>query len=141
MSSSAKGKSFARAVGKYLGDEGLAVDAEYVEEVGLNSQRRKEHRFDFGNDEIIVECKDYQWTEGNNVPSAKISTLNEAMLYLYSAPTHYRKMLFLARTERQGARNETFAEYYWRLHGHFVHDDIELYEFDRVSMTANRMNP
>ena len=37
----------------------------------------KEHRFDVvsADGDIIIECKCYTWTNGGNVPSAKMSTL------------------------------------------------------------------
>ena len=141
MSNREKGEEFARAVGEYLQLQGFDVEAEYTVEVGLNSKQKKAHRFDFGSNSLIVECKSYEWTEGGHNPSAKISTLNEAMMYFHSAPSTYRKMVFVSLTGTKGVRNpETFAEYYWRLHGHFVPDDVEFYEFDADNMQAKRVN-
>ncbi|MFC1688216.1 hypothetical protein ACFL07_00975 [Pseudomonadota bacterium] len=141
MSNREKGEAFARAVGKYLKTKGLVLEAEYPLEVGLSSTRKKSHRFDFGNDRMIIECKHYDWTKGGHNPSAKISTLNEAMTYLYSAPSSLRKMVFVSATGKKGVRNpETFAEYYIRLHGHFVPDDIEFFEFDAETFEARKIN-
>ena len=141
MSNREKGEAFARIVGEFLRQEGLILEAEYPLEVGLNSTRKKPHRFDFGNDRVIVECKNYDWTKGNHNPSAKISTLNEAMMYLHSAPSSLRKMVFVSATGKKGVRiPETFAEYYIRLHGHFVPDDVEFFEFDAESLEARKIN-
>ena len=137
-----KGKEFAQTVARHLSEQGIAVEAEYAVEVGLSSQEPKMHRFDFGNDRVIVECKNYQWTKGGNSPSAKISTLNEAMLFLHAASSNFRKMVFLSRTDKNtGRKPETFAEYYWRRHSHLVPDDVELWELDPASMRARRLNP
>jgi hypothetical protein len=90
---------------------------------------------------MLVECKYYDWTEGGNNPSAKISTLNEAMVYFHSAPNTYRKVVFISKTERKGTRRpETFAEYYVRLYSHFIPDDVEVWEFDDPSLTARRIS-
>jgi hypothetical protein len=41
-------------------------------------------------------------------------------------------MLFDSATEKKGARNpETFAEYYIRLHAHFIPDDDDVWELNR----------
>lgn len=135
-----KGDAFAKAVGEFLRRQGYDVEPEYAVEVGLNSKRKKWHRFDFGNHQLVVECKHYEWTKGGNNPSAKISTLNEAMMYFHSTPSSFRKMVFVSATAKKGTRNpETFAEYYMRLHGHFVPDDVEFYELDAATLEARRV--
>lgn len=127
-------------VGMFLAGRGHDVTPEYELPVGLNRSRQKVHRFDFGNDSLIVECKHYEWTAGGNNPSAKIATLNEAMMYFHSAPGSYRKMVFVAKTDKKGVRNpETFAEYYIRLHGHFVPDEVEFFEFDTMTREARQI--
>ena len=131
MSNFARGREFASEVGKHLAALGVKVQPEYSIQVGIGSKATKEHRFDFGSPKILVECKCYGWTEGGNNPSAKISTLNEAMMYFHSTRSTFRKMLFLPRTSKAGARKpETFAEYYVRLHGHFVPASVEVWELD-----------
>ena len=131
MSNVTRGQDFAAAVGRYLTELGLELEPEYPARVGIGSKSIKDHRFDFGNADVLVECKCYGWTQGGNNPSAKISTLNEAMMYFHSTPAHYRKMLFLPKTVKNGARiPETFAEYYVRLHGHFIPASVEVWELD-----------
>ena len=137
MSNVLRGAEFATAVGKYLAGTGLALTPEFIARVGIGSKSTKDHRFDFGNASVLVECKCYGWTETGNNPSAKISTLNEAMMYFHSTPGIFRKMLFLPRTAKKGSRNpETFAEYYVRLHGHFIPATVEVWEFEIQSNTA-----
>ncbi|MEY8198885.1 MAG: hypothetical protein RPS47_06560 [Colwellia sp.] len=95
------------------------------------------HCFDHGNENILVECKSYNWTSGGNNPSAKISTLNEAMVYFHATPNGYTKKLFIAKTAKKGVRrSETLAEYYVRLNGHFIPDNVEIWEFDSDTSEA-----
>ena len=142
MSNRERGEAFARRVGEYLAREGFLVEPEHGVEVGLNTLRKKLHRFDYGNDSLLVECKYYDWTAGGNNPSAKISTLNEAMMYFHMAPKSYRKMLFISATKKKGVRKpETFAEYYVRMHGHFIPDDVEVFEFSADELSVRRLEP
>ena len=142
MSNKERGDRFAKRVGEYLAKQGYSLEPEYTVDVGLNSLRKKPHRFDFGNESVLVECKFYDWTSGGNNPSAKISTLNEAMMYLFCAPSSYQKMVFVSETDKKGVRNpETFAEYYVRLHGHFIPDDVEFYELNGETLEARKIEP
>lgn len=112
MNNRENGYGFAKLVGDYLIRLGHAVEPEYSIGIGLNSHYKKAHAFDFGNDNLLVECKYYSWTSGGNNPSAKIATLNEAMMYFHSAPANYSKMLFLAKTIKKGVRrSETLGEH------------------------------
>lgn len=141
MSNSAKGREFAEHVGRYLARQGHVLEPEYAIEVGLNSRQKKSHRFNFGSATMLVECKQYDWTSGGNNPSAKISTLNEAMMYLHMAPKTYRKLVFIAATEKKGTRSpESFAEYYMRMNGHFIPDDMEVWELRPGTQDARRLN-
>ncbi len=136
-----RGSVFAKRVGEYLSKRGHSVHPEYQIDVGMSSRRKKAHAFDYGNESLLVECKFYDWTKGGNNPSGKISTLNEAMMYFHSAGAKYRKMVFISRTEKKGVRQpETFAEYYVRLNGHFIPDDVEVWEFDLALLTARRIS-
>lgn len=90
----------------------------------------KEHRFDLVSEDskIVIECKCYTWTNGNNVPSAKMSTLNEAVLYMRSLPEGTRKILAIKKDVRT-SNSETLASYYCRIYGHLL-DDISIWEID-----------
>lgn len=90
----------------------------------------KEHRFDLVSldSKIVIECKCYTWTNGNNVPSAKMSTLNEAVLYMRSLPEDTHKILAMKKDIR-ASNSETLAGYYCRIYGHLL-GDISVLEID-----------
>ena len=90
----------------------------------------KEHRFDLVSEDsrIVIECKCYTWTNGNNVPSAKMSTLNEAVLYMRSLPEDTHKILAMKKDVRT-SNSETLAGYYCRIYGHLL-GDISVLEID-----------
>ena len=103
----------------------MPFDEEKVVPVG---NPPKEHRFDVvsADGDIIIECKCYTWTNGGNVPSAKMSTLNEAVLYLRSVNYNARKILAMKKDVRLRT-GESLAEYYCRIYGHLL-EDIEVWE-------------
>ena len=139
---SAKGRTFEDLVGKYLVECGDIVQPGYAVEVGLNRSQRKAHKFDWGNNALLVECKAYTWTRGNNNPSAKISTLKEAMLYFMAAPQSRRKMLFIRKTEgRTMTSDETLGEYFVRLYGHLIPEDVEVHELDDNDLSVRQIWP
>jgi hypothetical protein len=99
---------------------------------------KKNHKFDLGSEAppILVECKSYTWTSGGNSPSAKIRSLNEAMLLFSVAPPHYRKILFLLKH----MRNEmTLATHYIQTQGHLIAPGIEVWEFDLDIKSGQRV--
>ena len=65
--------------------------------IGYLSQ--KQHKFDLGcrNEKVIIECKSHTWTESGNVPSAKITVWDQAMLYFFLAPRSFRKIFAVKR--------------------------------------------
>ena len=133
-----KGAEFEERVRAYLGSQGLDVEPDYETEVGINRRRKKLHKFDWGSDSLLVECKAYDWTATGNNPSAKLTTINEAMLYFSGASKSYRKMLFLAAT---GRRAETLGEYYVGTYAHLIPDDVEVHELDPDSLSARQLWP
>ena len=140
MSNREKGDSFSKKVGEYLRKQGFDLQPEYLVEVGLNSRIKKPHAFDHGNNSLLVECKYYSWTKGGNNPSAKIATLNETMVYFHATPNSFLKKLFISKTDKKGVRRpETLAEYYVRLHRHFIPDNVEIWEFDFISEEARQI--
>lgn len=106
---------------------GMAFVQENPVPVGKPS---KDHRFDIvsSDKKIVIECKCYSWTNGNNVPSAKMSTLNEAVLYMRSLPENTKKIIAMKKDVRQRTA-ETLAGYYCRTYGHLL-EDIEIWEID-----------
>lgn len=99
----------------------------------------KDHKFDLVSKDgkIIVETKNYTWTVGKNVPSAKMSVLNEAVLYLQHAPKDSLKILVI-NFDRHVSRNETLAEYYVRTYRHLL-DDVSVMEFDQNTAVLNKI--
>jgi hypothetical protein len=130
QSNSQVGRDFELAAQKWFKSQGLDLQLNMKVQVGVG-ELKKDHAFDLGcfQERIIVECKSHTWTSGKNVPSAKLTVWNEAMYYFVSAPSDYRKILFVLRDYSQ-ERQETLAEYYLRRYAHLVPDDVELCEFD-----------
>lgn len=137
-----KGAAFARRVREYLQSEGLDLQPEHRVAIGVNQTQKKFHKFDWGSNSLLVECKAYDWTKAGHVPSAKLTTVNEAMLHFLGAPKTYRKMLFMLATEKRPKRiSETLADYYVRMNGHLIPDDVEVYEFDADKGLARHLWP
>ena len=86
---------------------------------------KKQPAFDFGNDEILVECKSHTWTESDGVPSAKLLNWNAAMYIFHLAPTKYKKFFCVEMSFSQ-KRCETLLEYYIRNYGHLIPKDVIL---------------
>ncbi|GAI26700.1 unnamed protein product, partial [marine sediment metagenome] len=88
------GRVFERKVKAFFANQGLSLEENVPIEIGING--KKPHRFDLGSrkKKILVECKSHTWTEGGNVPSAKITTWDQAMYMFVAAPAGYRKVFF-----------------------------------------------
>ena len=104
-------------------------------------QPKTEHAFDLsnGNKAIVIECKNYTWTTAGNVPRAKISTINEAVLYFSFLDANVRKILCLKKSVHP-KRQETLAEYYVRTYGHLLRD-ITVYEIDESTQEIKKLFP
>ena len=85
----------------------------------------KEHAFDLASKDqsIVIECKNYTWTKTGRVPSAKISTINEAVLYFSFLDENTQKILCLMESKCT-EREETLARYYVNTYGHLLRDVI-----------------
>ena len=83
----------------------------------------KPHKFDIVSEDglIVIECKCYTWTESGNVPSAKMSTLDEAILYMNNIPYTAQKIIILKQDFHP--RNKiSLAEYFADKKGHLMRD-------------------
>ena len=100
----------------------------------------KEHAFDLASKDqsIVIECKNYTWTKTGRVPSAKISTINEAVLYFSFLDENTQKILCLMKSEHP-ERKETLAEYYAHTYDHLLRDII-IHEVSKDGI-ANRVRP
>ncbi len=119
--------------------QGILLEKNHKVMIGVD-KIKKYHRFDLGCSEqkILVECKSHRWTTGNNVPSAKLTVWNEAMFYFHSAPTDYRKIMFVLKDKRKKS-GETLGQYYVNRFKHLIPNGVELWEYDEVSMSATQV--
>jgi len=119
VSNTEKGKQFQRLALDALSRlTGLQLEAETEVRIG-----NKPHRFDLASKDqkYVAECKAFTWTAGGNVPSAKISTLREAVNYLGQLPEGTRRLLVLKQSLRAGY-SESLAEYFARLNDELLGD-------------------
>jgi hypothetical protein len=115
----AKGREFQTKAAEILSRHfGVSFRVEYPIPIG---DPPKEHRFDLVSADLkfIGECKNYSWTEGGNVPSAKMGFINEAVFYLQHLPKE-RERFIVMRKDTGNARNESLAEYYFRTNKHLL---------------------
>ncbi len=64
-----------------------------------NQKKLRPWRFDLGSEKlaVVVECTSHCGTEGNKVPSAKLTVWKGSMYYFHLAPSHYSKVMFVLR--------------------------------------------
>jgi hypothetical protein len=138
ISNAQVGNDFEITIQKFFAQQGINLETGISVSIGINGF--KSHNFDLGSEseKILVECKAHKWTEGGNIPSAKLTVWNEAMFFFYATPSNYRKILFVIRDFSQ-KRNETLAEYYIRINSHLIPKDVEIWEFDESKITATRL--
>jgi hypothetical protein len=141
ISNAHAGREFeADALAYFANEEGLTLSTSFPVSLGVNNLR-KLHRFDLGCKEpaVLVECKSHNWTETGNMPSAKVTVWNEAMYYFLLAPKHFRKILFVLEA-RHARQPETLAEYYARINGHLIPQDVSIVEFNPITKSARYVN-
>jgi len=110
---------------------------QYFEEIfGCDFIREKEwrvgqeqvHKFDSiskdGN--IVIECKSYTWVNGENIPPAKISTLNETLLFL--SRVEAERKLIVMQDDFRDSDQKSLAEYYVDHYGGLM-DDVEVWSY------------
>ena len=131
------GKEFEKATKDFFTSQGLHLQKDISVSIGISG--KKPHNFDLGNlnEKILVECKSHTWTEGGNVPSAKMTTWDQAMYLFYVSPTGYRK-IFCVLKDYSPKRQETLADYYIRTKSHLIPKDVEIWEFDEKTNIAKR---
>lgn len=112
-----KGREFQRVAADLMGRHfSVKFRLDYPMPIGTPP---KQHRFDLVSDDkhYIGECKNYAWTEGNNVPSAKMGFINEALFYLsFCPPTTVRFVVM--RKDIRNTTGESLADYYFRTYRH-----------------------
>lgn len=133
------GRDFEDVARSVLAAQGLHLSPNFA--VMIGHATKKAHRFDLGSDDppVLVECKSYAWTESGKSPSAKLRSLNEAILHFTLAPSGSRKILMLEH-HRHDRRHESLAAHYLRTQGHLVPVDVEIWELDTQTRTAARLS-
>src|SRR5690242_6943912 len=98
LSNTHAGNDFEGAACEFFATQGITLTKNFSVPVGVG-QTKKPHRFDLGSESppVLVECKSHTWTQGGNMPSAKMTVWNEAMYYFHVAPPSYRKILFVLK--------------------------------------------
>lgn len=96
-------------------------------EVRLAIGAEKLHSFDLATHDrtIIAECKAYSFTISGNIPSAKITALREAAMWLNAIPGDIGKLLIVKR-EVHPKTGETLGRYFARLNAHHLIDVVVL---------------
>ncbi|MDX8400335.1 MAG: hypothetical protein R8K20_08825 [Gallionellaceae bacterium] len=124
----------------FLSNENLDLKLNYKIALGIKGRKSKQHAFDLGcNDKnkVLVECKSHCWTAGNHVPSAKLTSWNEAMYYFHLVPSDYRKIMFVRRDcNKEG---KSLASYYLDKFNHLVPSDVEFWEYDEIENRATQI--
>ncbi len=129
-SNSHVGSVFEELVRFLFQQNGLILVPSIPVEIGFGIEP-KIHKFDLGTDDksVLVECKSHRWTSGDNIPSAKLTVWNEAMLYFHLSPPKSRKIFCVLR-DWSGRRRLTLAEYYIKNKSHLIPSDVEIWELN-----------
>jgi len=128
VSNTEKGKQFQlrvrNALRMLLGD---TLDMEVKLPIGDPPQL---HTFDLATRDrrLVCECKAFAWTAGGNIPSAKITTLREAVTDLQQLPVQTVALLILQR-DVHSLTNQTLADYFVRLNRHLIRQ-VRIAELD-----------
>jgi len=138
ISNAHAGKEFEQAAQVFFARLGINLSSDFPVAVGFD--RKKLRKFDLGSAEpaIIVECKSHNWTQGGNIPSAKLTVWNESMFYFHIAPAQYRKLFLVLRSVRG---SQSLAEYYVRNHGHLIPPGVEMWECDATGKSGQLVYP
>jgi len=98
-----------------------ALSRDFDLEVPIRIGSGRPHTFDLATRErdVIAECKAFAFTASGNNPSAKITTLREATVYLRSVPGNVQRVLIVKR-DLHPKRGETLGQYFVRLNPNFL---------------------
>ena len=131
--------------GRFFQERSVEILAEYW---GVGFQRdhaipigkpAKDHRFDLVSSDLnfVGECKNYSWTEGANVPSAKMGFINEAVFYLSFLASSKQRFVVMRR-DVHPKRLESLADYYFRTYRHLL-NGVFLIEIDLETGTVREI--
>jgi hypothetical protein len=93
-----------------------ALNREFDLEVPISIGPGKPHYFDLATPQrdIVAECKAFAFTASGNIPSAKITTLREATMYLRAVQGDPQRLLIVKRDPHPKS-GETLGRYFVRL--------------------------
>jgi hypothetical protein len=100
----------------------------------------KLHKFALASEDrkIVGEAKCFSWTATNNVPSAKMVTVNQTVLYLSLLPYGTKRFVAMARDVRP-TTGEALADYYYRINNHLL-GDVLIIEVDAKNRSLRILN-
>ncbi|MCG3177902.1 MAG: hypothetical protein BIFFINMI_00224 [Phycisphaerae bacterium] len=127
---SGRGNAFRQLAANVLGEHWkLALESEVSLPIG---NPPKYHRFDLasGDRKYVGEAKSYTWTESGNVPSAKMTCVNEAVFYLSHLPAKGIRFVAMLKDIRPRT-GESLAVYYYRTNRHLL-NGVKILEIDPV---------
>ncbi|WP_127090036.1 hypothetical protein [Aquabacter cavernae] len=137
VSNAHAGADFEGIAQSFFRSQGITLQRGFPAPLGVTTSK-KLHKFDLGSDNppILVECKSHKWTSGWNVPSAKLTVWNEAMLYFLCAPPQYRKLMFVLKHSR---KDQSLASYYIRNYSHLIPEGVEFWEYCEIETVGTRI--
>ena len=141
MSNVARGDQF-QLLTKQVMEKALGIPLKAEVPVKIGSPPHP-HRFDLASPDsrVIIECKAHTWTNTGNIPSAKLTTLREALFYMTFLAEDTVKVLAMARSTHM-KRQESLAEYFVRLNVQFL-ADVTVCEIDsggEIRVLHGRLN-
>jgi hypothetical protein len=133
------GRDFEIKVRDFFKTIDLDLDKNVIVDIGVCNESRP-HRFDLGGVQknIVVECKSHTWTVGGNIPSAKLTTWDQAMYYFFLTPKKYRK-IFVVLYDYSEKHHSSLGAYYLRTRYHLIPSDVEFWEFDETKNIAEKI--
>jgi hypothetical protein len=133
------GDEFEKEALVFLNAQVIGLQRQFRLNIGIEG-KKKQHKFDFGSEDpkVIVECKSHTWTESDRVPVAKMKAWTEAMYCFYAAPRDYRKIFFVLKNFSK-KHNKTLARYYLKAYDHLIPSEVEFWEYDPDSKTAEKL--
>ena len=98
-----------------------ALHRDFDLEVPIEIGGGKCHPFDLATKgrDIVAECKAFKFTVSGNIPSAKITALREAAMYLRSIRANVTKVL-IVKHDPHPIRGEALGRYFVRLNPHLL---------------------
>jgi len=129
----AKGRDFQKIAADILSNHyNIGFKIEHKIKIG---DPLKEHKFDLVSNDLgyVGESKNYSWTKGGNIPSAKMAHINEAVFYLHHILQEKKRFIVMRKDVNK--KNESLAEYYYRVNRHLL-DGVYIVEIDILTASV-----